>query len=141
MTAGAMGAGGPSIRAESEWVANELRRDIQLLSNNDNFGVAFDTYYDRRNGVFFYVNPVGGHSDIQYVNEGNPNRDRAGTARRLSLDVRTGEGTVRAELYTVDDDGGHRAPSETYLGYILTGLADARHPEEALDRVRRAAGK
>ena len=60
---------------ESDWVANELRRDIGQLMNNDNFGVAFDTYYDRRNGVFFYVNPVGGHSDIQYVNEGNPNRD------------------------------------------------------------------
>ena len=60
---------------ESEWVANELRRDIQLLSNNDNFGVAFDTYYDRRNGVFFYINPVGGHSEFQYTNEGNPNRD------------------------------------------------------------------
>ena len=45
---------------ESEWVANEMRRDIQQLSNNDNFGVAFDTFYDRRNGVFFYINPVGG---------------------------------------------------------------------------------
>ena len=60
---------------ESEWVANELRRDIQQLSNNDNFGVAFDTFYDRRNGVFFYINPVGGHSEFQYTNEGNPNRD------------------------------------------------------------------
>ena len=70
-----------------------------------------------------------------------PDRDRTGTGRRLSLDVRTAEGTVRAELYTVHDDGGHCAPSETYLGYILTGLADARHPQEALDRVRRAAGK
>ena len=60
---------------ESEWVANELRRDIQQLSNNDNFGVAFDTFYDRRNGVFFYINPVGGHSEFQYTNEGNPDRD------------------------------------------------------------------
>jgi hypothetical protein len=60
---------------ESEWVANEMRRDIGALRNNDNFGVAFDTYYDRRNGVFFYINPVGGHSEFQYTNEGNPNRD------------------------------------------------------------------
>ena len=60
---------------ESEWVANEMRRDIRQLSNNDNFGVAFDTFYDRRNGVFFYINPVGGHSEFQYTNEGNPNRD------------------------------------------------------------------
>ena len=60
---------------ESDWVANELRRDVRQTMNNDNFGIAFDTYYDRRNGMFFYVNPVGGRSDIQYVNEGNPNRD------------------------------------------------------------------
>src|SRR5687768_12884331 len=60
---------------ESEWVANEMRRDANQLTQNDNFGVAFDTYYDRRNGVFFYVNPLGTRSDIQYTNEGNPNRD------------------------------------------------------------------
>ena len=60
---------------ESQWVANEMRRDANQLTQNDNFGVAFDTYLDRRNGVFFYVNPLGTRSDIQYVNEGNPNRD------------------------------------------------------------------
>ncbi len=73
--------------------------------------------------------------------EFDPERDRDHTARRLSLDVRTSEGSIRAELYAVDDDGGHCPPSETYLGYILTGLADAGHPPEALDRVRRAAGR
>ena len=60
---------------ESEWVANEMRRDANQLTQNDSFGVAFDTFFDKRNGVFFYVNPLGTRSDIQYTNEGNPNRD------------------------------------------------------------------
>ena len=60
---------------ESEWVANEMRRDANALTQNDNFGVAFDTFHDRRNGVFFYVNPLGARSDVQHTNEGNPNRD------------------------------------------------------------------
>ena len=58
---------------ESEWVANEMRRD--LIRTNDNFGLIFDTYYDRRNGYFFYVNPLGAFSDIQVTNEGSPNFD------------------------------------------------------------------
>ncbi len=58
---------------EREWVANEMRRD--LIRTNDNFGLIFDTYYDRRNGYFFYVNPLGAFSDIQVTNEGNPNFD------------------------------------------------------------------
>ncbi len=62
---------------ESEWVANEMRRDANQLTQNDSFGVAFDTFFDKRNGVFFYVNPLGTRSDIQYTNEGNPNRDWA----------------------------------------------------------------
>ena len=36
---------------ESEWVANELRRDGPQVRANDHFGVIFDTFYDRRNGV------------------------------------------------------------------------------------------
>jgi len=58
---------------ESQWVANEMRRD--LIRTNDNFGLIFDTYYDRRNGYFFYVNPLGAFSDIQVTNEGSPNFD------------------------------------------------------------------
>ena len=56
---------------ESEWVANEMRRD--QIRTNDNFGLIFDTYYDRRNGYFFYANPLGGFSDIQVTNESSPN--------------------------------------------------------------------
>lgn len=59
----------------SEWVANEMRRDGPQIRQNDNFGVLLDTFYDRRNGTNFYVNPLGGMMDIQYTNEGSSNSD------------------------------------------------------------------
>jgi hypothetical protein len=57
------------------WVANELRRDTPGLRNNEHFGVMFDTFYDRRNGVMFYANPLGARSDYAVVDEGGPNTD------------------------------------------------------------------
>ena len=69
----------------SEWVANELRRDGQIMQN-DIFGVFFDTFYDRRNGFSFVTNPLGVLSDSQVTNEGNPNRDW-----NPVWDVRTGQ--------------------------------------------------
>jgi hypothetical protein len=60
---------------ESEWTANEMRRDTNQLRNNDNIGVSFDTFYDHRNAFFFYANPLGARSDVQHTNEGNPNSD------------------------------------------------------------------
>ena len=59
----------------SAWVANELRRDTSQLRENDAFWVAFDTFYDRRNGVAFYTNPLGALGDFAITNEGNPNGD------------------------------------------------------------------
>ena len=41
-----------------EWVANDMRRDTPQLRQNDTFAVIFDTFYDRRNGVAFYTNPL-----------------------------------------------------------------------------------
>ena len=70
---------------ESEWAANELRRDGPQVRGNDHFGVVFDTYYDRRNGVFFYTNPLGALSDVAIANERNPNNDW-----NTVWDVRTG---------------------------------------------------
>jgi hypothetical protein len=58
-----------------EWLANELRRDADGLRDNENFGVMFDTYHDRRSGSVFYTNPLGGRADYQVVDEGGPNKD------------------------------------------------------------------
>ena len=60
---------------ESEWVANEMRRDTQQLRNNDTFSASFDTYYDRRNAVNFYTNPLGARADLQHTNEAYGNSD------------------------------------------------------------------
>ena len=60
---------------ERDWVANEMRRDSPSIESNDQFGVFLDTYYDRRNGVGFFVNPLGGFSDLQITNEEDSNTD------------------------------------------------------------------
>ena len=57
------------------WVATELRRDASNMLNNDLFGFLIDTFYDRRNALLFYANPIGGFVDQAITNEGNPNRD------------------------------------------------------------------
>ncbi len=59
----------------TEWVATEMRRDAFNMLNNDLFGFLIDTFYDRRNALLFYANPLGGFVDQALTNEGNPNRD------------------------------------------------------------------
>ncbi len=59
---------------ESEWVANEMRRDTSQLRTNDSFSVMLDTYLDRRNGAAFLVTPIGGFSDFAISNEGDRGR-------------------------------------------------------------------
>ncbi|MCH2254243.1 MAG: DUF5916 domain-containing protein [Vicinamibacterales bacterium] len=59
----------------SEWVADEMRRDSRQLRQNDTFGLMLDTFYDRRNGLTFYTNPLGAIADFETTNEGNPNSD------------------------------------------------------------------
>ena len=80
---------------ESEWVANEMRRDTNQLRQNDTFAVLFDTFYDRRNGLNFYTNPLGARADIQITNEGDFNSDW-----NPVWDVRTGrwDGGWTAEM-------------------------------------------
>ena len=81
----------------SEWVANDMRRDTAQLRQNDTLAVILDTFYDRRNGVAFYTNPLAARADFAITNEGNPNSDW-----NPVWDVRTGrfEGgwTVEMEI-------------------------------------------
>jgi hypothetical protein len=58
-----------------QWIANELRRDTAQLRQNDQIGVSFDTFYDRRSGFAFYTNPLGARADYSIVDEGAPNSD------------------------------------------------------------------
>ena len=59
----------------AEWGATDMQRDSRNMLNNDLFGFLIDTFYDRRNALLFYANPLGGFVDQQITNEGNPNRD------------------------------------------------------------------
>jgi hypothetical protein len=78
-------------------IVNEMRRDSFNLLSNEGFGFLLDTFYDRRNGILFRVNPLGGRMDAQISNE----RDFNGDWNPI-WDVRTGrfEGgwTFEAEI-------------------------------------------
>jgi hypothetical protein len=56
-------------------VGNDMRRDGRNVTQNDNLSVVLDTFYDRRNGVEFLVNAVGGMMDSQVTDERDVNRD------------------------------------------------------------------
>ena len=57
-------------------VANEMRHDNSSVYNgNDNIIFILDTFYDRRNGVSFAINPIGGRAEGQVTNERTYNGD------------------------------------------------------------------
>ena len=58
---------------ESEWVANDMRRDGMGLGQY--VGILLDTFHDRRNAVELVINPLGGRLDGQITNERGWNGD------------------------------------------------------------------
>jgi uncharacterized protein DUF5916 len=56
-------------------IANEMRRDNNNLFENDYAAILLDTFYDRRNAVYFAVTPIGGRADAQIANERQYNTD------------------------------------------------------------------
>jgi hypothetical protein len=51
-------------------VATEMRRDSPVMwMGNDIVSFIFDPFFDRRNSIAFTINPVGGRSDGQVVND------------------------------------------------------------------------
>ena len=54
---------------EQRWIANEMRRDHINIVRNENVAFLFDTFFDRRNGVYFEVNAIGGFMDGTALNE------------------------------------------------------------------------
>jgi hypothetical protein len=56
-------------------VANEMRRDSNNIFQGDHIAFLLDTFLDRRNGVEFAVNAVGGRWDGQISNESQINAD------------------------------------------------------------------
>jgi hypothetical protein len=56
-------------------MANEMRRDNTNIFQNDFVAIILDTFYDRRNAVYFAVNAIGGRVDAQITNERQFNTD------------------------------------------------------------------
>jgi hypothetical protein len=51
-------------------VATEMRRDSTVMwQGNDIVSFIFDPFFDRRNSIAFTINPVGGRSDGQVLND------------------------------------------------------------------------
>jgi hypothetical protein len=104
---------------ESEWTANEMRRDASTIRSNDNFGVFLDTYYDRRNSVGLYLTPLGGFADLQMTNESSPNFDW-----NAVWDIRTGrfDGGWTVEIAIPFKSLRYRAGREQVWGIQLRRL-------------------
>jgi hypothetical protein len=56
-------------------VISEMRRDGQGTNDNESFGVALDTFHDRRNGYLFQISLAGGLFDGSITDERDMNRD------------------------------------------------------------------
>jgi hypothetical protein len=56
-------------------VANEMRRDSNNIIQNESFTIIFDTFHDRRNGVFFQTNALGALRDAMSTDESQQNTD------------------------------------------------------------------
>ena len=55
--------------------SSEMRRDNLNVGLGDNLAWGLDTFFDRRTGYFFEVNPIGGRLDGQSTNDGHTNFD------------------------------------------------------------------
>ena len=55
-------------------VANDMRRDVNNLTQQDNVAVAIDTFHDGRNAFIFVMTPAGGMRD-GYTTDESPNFD------------------------------------------------------------------
>ena len=60
---------------ESSWIIRDIRRDSQNVISGEYIGVLLDTFYDRRSGYNFGINPDAGRLDAQMTDERGFNRD------------------------------------------------------------------
>ena len=61
--------------APERMMVDEMRRDNSNIGQNDNLAWIFDTLYDRRTGILFEVNALGGRMDGQTANDSGTNFD------------------------------------------------------------------
>ena len=65
-------------------VMSDMQRDARNLYNNDHFAVLFDTFYDRRNGYYFYANAQDKMSNNEVINKAPNVRRRRFRTRSVS---------------------------------------------------------
>jgi hypothetical protein len=68
-------------------IVNELRRDHNNVNQNESVTVVFDTFYDRRNGVYFQTNPLGMIRDQLVIDEGQSNNPDWNTVWNVRADT------------------------------------------------------
>ncbi len=61
--------------ATDRWGSLDMRRDSPGFGQTESVSVGLDPFFDRRNGLIFGVNAVGGFSDSAITNERDSNRD------------------------------------------------------------------
>jgi hypothetical protein len=120
-------------------IATEMRRDsTQTWQGNDLVSLIFDTFYDRRNANAFTINPLGGRSDGQMVNE-----------RQYSLDwnpvwsVKTGrfEGGWTAEAAIPFKSIRYRPGTQQVWGFNVMRVKRAKNEISTLTPVPPARGQ
>ena len=104
-------------------VANEMRRDSNNIFQNDHVAFLIDPFYDRRNGIEFAINPLGGRWDGQISNERS-------LQPRLESDLGRQGGTLRRRL-----DGGDGDPVQ------VAALPAGPGPDLGLQRAARRTGR
>ena len=129
-------------------VVNEMRHDSARIYDGDHIGVAFDTFFDKRNSVNFFVNYLGGRSEGEISNEGTWNGDWNQVwdfAGRRTAEGWTGEAAIpfkslryrdgRQQLWGIQVRRINRAKNEVSL---LTTVPDGLQ-RQAIFRVSRFA--
>jgi hypothetical protein len=56
-------------------IVNQMRRDSNGIIQNESLTVIFDTFNDKRNGVFFQTNALGAQRDVAVTDESSQNQD------------------------------------------------------------------
>lgn len=131
---------GPWLSREAAWIEEHRLRFASSVRSEGGGGAVIDPFPGERvAGVLYGITRE--QMDAMDREEFDPSRDVSHVGRRLSVEVTTADGARHAEVYTVRDDGGWLAPSQRYLDFILEGLRSVGHGEEALARVRAAAGQ
>lgn len=129
---------GDWVSRSSAWLDGHRLRFSSSVQSEGGGGAVIDAYPSSRvAGVVYEITPE--QLAAMDREEFDPDRDFSGTGRRVQQTVTTSTGELDVELYTVKDDGGWSAPSERYLSFILRGLRDAGHDEQALAAVRESA--